>query len=187
MASAWDDIKGVLDAAVPLLETVAPTIATAVGGPLAGTAVTFLERALGLDAGSGAQPVAAVLATATPDQLAAVKKADNDFAVQMRQLDISVEKLDYDDRVSARQREAAVKDYTPAALAYLLTVGLFGFIVLLMLVDVPASSANVLNVVLGTVAAAWGVMIAYYYGSSSGAKAKDLLLLQSPPAKGAPK
>ncbi|MGD0103096.1 MAG: hypothetical protein ABSC06_03555 [Rhodopila sp.] len=61
--SILDTLAGV----VPLLEKVAPTIAIAAGGPLAATALTFLENALGLAPGAGAQPVAATLSAATPE------------------------------------------------------------------------------------------------------------------------
>jgi hypothetical protein len=171
-----------LGGVVPLLEKLAPTIATAVGGPLAGTAVTFLEKALGLAPGAGAQSVATALSAATPEQLAAVKAAENDFTVKMRELDISVTKLDDDDRESARAREAAIKDATPAILAYVLTIGLFGFIVLMSLVSIPPSSAQALNLTLGSIGTAWVAMISYYYGSSRSSQSKDLMLYNSVPA-----
>ncbi|HEY4040325.1 MAG TPA: hypothetical protein VGM32_00605 [Rhodopila sp.] len=175
-------ILDALGGTVPLLEKLAPTIATAVGGPLAGTAVTFLEKALGLAPGAGAQAVATVLSTATPEQLAAVKAAENDFAVKMKELDISVTKLDEDNRSSARVREMTLKDWTPAILAYVLTVGLFGFIVLLSQVDIPATSAQALNLTLGSIGTAWVAMITYYYGSSRSSQNKDFMLFNSTPA-----
>ncbi len=53
-----------------LLAQVAPTIASALGGPLAGLAVKTLSSALlGTEQGSE-QEVAAALSSATPDQLA---------------------------------------------------------------------------------------------------------------------
>jgi hypothetical protein len=163
-----------LDAVMPLIEKVAPMIATAVDGPLAGTAVTFLENSLGLEPGAGAQPVASLLAKATPEQLAALRTAEDNFTVKMRELHISILTLD-DDRPSARARDA-LKDNTPAILAYVLTVGLFGFIVLMSLVSIPPSSAQALNLTLGSVGTAWVAMISYYYGSSRGSQSKDIML-----------
>jgi hypothetical protein len=175
-------ILDALGGTVPLLEKLAPTIATAVGGPLAGTAVTFLEKALGLAPGAGAPAVATVLSAATPEQLAAVKAAEHDFTVKMKELDISVSKLDEDDRASARVREMTLKDWTPAILAYVLTVGLFGFIVLLSLVTIPPTSAQALNLTLGSIGTAWVAMITYYYGSSRSSQNKDFMLFNSAPA-----
>jgi hypothetical protein len=172
----------VLADAVPLLEKAAPAIAAGVGGPLAGTAVTFLEKAFGLAPGAGAQAVATVLASATPDQIAAMKKADSDFALAMRQLDISLDKQDDDDRASARTREMTLKDRTPAILAYALTAGLFGFIILLIRNSVPYDSQQPLNLTLGSMATAWVAMISYYFGSSHGSQAKDVMLYNSVPS-----
>jgi hypothetical protein len=167
---------------VPLLEKLAPTIATAVAGPLAGTAVIFLEKALDLAPGAGAKSVATVLSSATPEQLAAVKAADNAFSDKMRELDISVTKLDSVDRASARARQAAIKDSTPAILAYVLTIGLFGFIALMSFVNIPANSVQALNLTLGSIGTAWVAMISYYYGSSRSSQSKDLMLFNSAPA-----
>jgi hypothetical protein len=86
------------------------------------------------------------MSSATPEQLVAFKKADNDFAEQMRELDISLEKLGDDNRASARSREMANRDRTPAVLAYTLTVGLFRSAVLLLTVkDISPTSAQALN------------------------------------------
>ena len=176
-------ILDALGGVVPLLEKLAPTIATAVGGPLAGTAVTFVEKAMGLERGAGPRAIAETLDAATPEQLAQLKKADSDFAVAMRQLDISIEKQDSDDRASARLREAAVRDYTPTVLAYALTLGLFGFVALLILVpNISDNAGRILNVILGSIATAWVAMVSYYYGSSRSSQSKDLLLFNSVPA-----
>src|SRR6185295_15133686 len=59
------------------ISSIAPTLATMLGGPLAGTAVTALESALGLAPGSGADGVTAAVATGmTPETIAAVRAAD---------------------------------------------------------------------------------------------------------------
>ncbi|MFO0253092.1 MAG: 3TM-type holin [Betaproteobacteria bacterium] len=76
-----------------LVATVAPTLATALGGPLAGMATKAIATAvLGRDEATEAE-LAQALAGATPDQLLALKKADADFAVRMKELDLDLEKL----------------------------------------------------------------------------------------------
>lgn len=167
--------------AMPLLEKVAPTIATALGGPFAGTAINCLERTLGLSPSTDAQSVAAALMPPSADKLAAMKTADNNFALAMRRLDISVGKLDGDDRASARAREVTMKDLTPTVLAYVLTVGLFGFVAALTFVTLPTGSEQPLNLMLGSIATAWVAMISYYFGSSNGNRSKDLMLFNSVP------
>ena len=68
----------------PLLGSVAPSIATALGGPLAGMATKALSLALlGNEEGSE-DDLQTALRTASPEQLATVKKIDADFKVQMK-------------------------------------------------------------------------------------------------------
>ena len=76
-----------------LLGQIAPTIATAIGGPVAGMAVKALSSALGLSPDASTDDVQAALMNATPEQLAAIKKVDADFKVQMKELDIDLEKI----------------------------------------------------------------------------------------------
>jgi hypothetical protein len=76
----------IMKAVGPLLGQVAPTLATALGGPLAGLAVKTLSNVLlGNEEGSEAE-VAAALRNATPDQLAEIKQIDADFKVRMAEL-----------------------------------------------------------------------------------------------------
>lgn len=159
-----------------VLATVAPTIATAVGGPFAGMAVTALQKALGLTpsettAGSQAA-IEQALAVATPDQILALKQAENAFTVQMEQLGISKQQLVYQDIASARAREVAVKDSTPANLAYAVTVGFFGTLGFMLWNGKPAVGGDALLVMLGSLGTAWAGIIAYYFGSSMGSSQK---------------
>ena len=77
----------------PLLQQVAPTIATALGGPVAGIAVRALSTALLGNESGTVDDVSAALSVATPEQIAAIKKVENDFKVQMKALDIDLVKI----------------------------------------------------------------------------------------------
>ncbi len=79
-------IKGVVG-------TVAPVLATALGGPLAGTAVQAIAQALGLTDDATEAQVAQTLQKATPEQLLAIKQADQAFAIRMRELGIEEQRL----------------------------------------------------------------------------------------------
>ena len=95
-----------------MIGAVAPTLAAAIGGPLASTAVGAVVNALGI--GPDAQDqIEATLAAGSPDTLAKLKIAEEDFKVKMKQLDIDLERINASDRDSARNREAAVRDKTP--------------------------------------------------------------------------
>lgn len=72
------------------IASVAPALATALGGPLAGTAVAFLSKELGLD-GTTTQDVANAVAGMTPADMLKMKDLDNQFKLQMAQQGISLQ------------------------------------------------------------------------------------------------
>ena len=161
--------------ALHVLQTVAPTIAKATLGPFGGLAATAISAILGTPPGDEAATSAALL-NATPDQLLAFKKADQDFQVQMRTLGISEEKLVYDDIANARARQIAVKDDTPAILAYCITFGFFGTLGFMLWNGKPAVGGDALLVMLGSLGTAWAGVVSFYFGSSLGSAKKDTAL-----------
>lgn len=171
--SFWDDAVGVLS-------KIAPTLATAVGGPLAGVATTAIMGALGLSSNSSPEDVAAAVVGATPEQLLALKKADQDFAIQMKQLGVSLEKLGVDDRASARQREMAVRDRNPAIMGYILLVGSMIAAGVVLLGYVPDTSLQA-GVVLGYLFSESKQVLSYYFGSSSSSEEKTNMIYNSSP------
>jgi hypothetical protein len=156
----------------PLLGQVAPSIATALGGPLAGVAVRTLSNALFGHEDGTEQQVSDALAAATPDQLAAIKKIDADFKVQMKSLDIDLERISAGDRDSARQMQRETKDWTPKALAFCITFGFFGALVWILVFGIPKTGTEVLLMMLGSLSTSWTGVVQFYYGSSAGSKAK---------------
>jgi primase-polymerase (primpol)-like protein len=86
----------ILKKAKSILSVVAPNIGTALGGPIGGMAGRVVAKALlGKDEASDNEIFEAV-EKATPEQLVALKKADADFKVQMKQLDIDLAKISAD-------------------------------------------------------------------------------------------
>lgn len=162
-----------MDAILNLVRTVAPSLASAVGGPLAGMAVrTISEALLGKPDGTEDELTQAA-AKATPEQLLALKKAEQDFAVKMRELDIDLERIANADRDSARNREVKTKDWTPRLLAGLITAGYFGALFYMLRNGLPQhGGSEAMLVMLGTLGTAWGGVVAYYFGSSAGSKEK---------------
>jgi len=163
----------------PLLGQIAPSIATALGGPLAGVAVRTLSNALFGHEDGTEQQVSDALSSATPDQLAAIKKIDADFKVRMRELDIDLERISAGDRNSARQMQQNTKDSTPKILAYFITFGFFGALVWILVFGLPQTGTEVLLMMLGSLSTSWTGVMQFYYGSSLGSKAKtDALTLK---------
>ena len=162
-----------MEALLNLVKTVAPSLATAVGGPLAGMATRAISDALlGKPDGTEDELIDAA-AKATPEQLLALKKAEQDFAVRMRELEIDLQRIDAADRSSAREREVKTGDWTPKALAGAVTLGFFGVLGYMIAYGLPSQGGEALLVMLGTLGTAWGGIVSYYFGSSAGSKEKS--------------
>ncbi len=156
-----------------IINTVAPTIATALGGPLAGVAVRTISEALLGTVDAPVDVVTQAVKDATPDQLLELKKAEQDFIIKMRKLEISVEKLHQEDRHSARQREAKTNDQTPKYLAVCITIGFFSILAWMLIYGLPPAGGEALLLMLGSLGTAWIAIVNYYFGSSAGSKQKN--------------
>lgn len=163
-----------------VISTVAPALATALGGPLAGMAVGAIGSALGLGESASEEQISNALQRPTSEQLLALKKADQDFAIRMRELDVDVQRIHQADRDSARQREANTGDmWTPRVLA---AVTLFAFLACVWFVfsqkltGMDAAQIALIGGVVGYASAKADTVIAYYFGSSSGSEEKNRLL-----------
>ena len=167
----------------PLIGSVAPTIATALGGPVAGLAVKAISGALFGHDSATEDDIRTVLANPTGDQLAALKKIDADFAVQMKALDIDLERIAAGDRASARDMQKETKDWIPRALAVSVTVGFFAILLYMLIYGLPTTGNEALLLLLGALQTAWGGIIAFYFGSSSGSQQKDKMIYNSTPNK----
>ncbi len=150
-----------------LVENVAPTIATALGGPVAGMAVKALSTAL-LGHGDGSEDdITAALSSATPEQIAAIKRADNDFKVQMKQLDIDLVRIAADDRNSARNMAVGTHSLTPSVMSYVIVVCWAIIQYFLFTHVIEASMRELIARVLGTLDGALMLVLSFWFGSSN--------------------
>jgi hypothetical protein len=158
-----------------LVGTVAPVLGTALGGPLGGIAVKALGDALGLSDATEAS-LSQALSGATPDQLLALKKADQEFSVKMKELEVDVERIRYADIDSARKREVALQDKAVPRLASLVVVGFLGMVG--MVLGGYAKVDTVLaGSLIGYVSGASTQVLAYYFGTSKSSSDKNQLLI----------
>jgi plasmid maintenance system antidote protein VapI len=162
------------------LKQIAPTIATALGGPLAGMAVTAISKAIGVDEEDVGELINNNKLTA--EQIAKIKIAEIDLQKQAQELGLNFEKLAVDDRKSAREMQATTRSIVPPALAAIVTVGFFGILVMMLLGQVDSNNPPIL-MMLGSLGTAWTGIIAYYFGSSAGSQAKTDLLSKPPAIK----
>ncbi len=158
-----------------LVAAVAPTIGTALGGPLGGMAANVLCSALGLPEGSKGDEIEKQLA-GNPEQLLKVKEAEIAFKQRLAELNIDLEKVHQEDRSSARAREMSLKDRVPGLLALAVTCGFFGVLGWMLAYGIPLTGGEALLVMLGSLGSAWAGVISYYFGSSAGSDKKSELL-----------
>lgn len=159
------------------LKQIAPTIATALGGPLAGLAVDAISKAVGIDPKDVTKTIAEGKLTA--DQIAQIKTAEMAMAARAQEMGLDFEKIAVDDRKSARQMQATTQSWIPGIMAIAVTIGFFGILIGLMTEHFKTSDA--LMLMLGSLGTAWTGIIAFYFGSSAGSQAKDQLLHKSSP------
>jgi len=162
------------------LKQIAPTIATAMGGPLAGMAVSAISKAIGVDPEKVGDLIYNNKLTA--DQIAQVKIAEIELQKQAQELGLNFEKLEVEDRKSAREMQSKTRSLMPPILAGTVTVGFFGIMVMMFIGKVDSSNPAIL-MMLGSLGTAWTGIIAYYFGSSAGSQAKTDLLSKAGPVK----
>ena len=150
----------------PLIGSVAPTIATALGGPVAGMAVKALSGALFGRDDASQDEIQAALANPTADQLAALKKIDADFKVQMKSLDIDLERIAASDRDSARNYAILTHDLTPRIIAILVIAAWVVVQWFLLHNIIPDAMRELIARVLGTLDGALMLVLSYYFGSA---------------------
>jgi uncharacterized membrane protein len=159
------------------IKAVAPMIGTAIGGPFGGLATSAISAVLGTPENATDKQMAEAVKNATPDQLLALKEADNNFLVKMKELGIKEEDLHAKDRDSARRREIALGgDTTMKILAVATIVGFFAFIGFLLVKGTPTGmDKTLLGMIIGYVVGLVQQVYNYYFGSSKGSKDKTIL------------
>lgn len=163
-----------------VVSKLAPLLGTALGGPLGGMAAATVSQALLGRQDAGEDELAAAVAGAGPEQLAALKQAEQDFKARMAELGLKAEDIAAQDRASARQRETTLKDWTPRLLALAITVGFFGLLGTMLGHDIPEGNRQVLDIMIGALGTAWTGVVTYYFGSSAGSARKTEMLGHKP-------
>lgn len=162
---------------------IAPTLASALLGPLGGVAVAGLGKILGLDSATTASVTKAISdGKISPDQIAEIKKLELEYQAKEKELGFRFSELEFKDRDSARQMQMATRSSTPTVLTYMITLGFFTILGLMLYDDTVVNSPPLL-IMLGALGTAWTGCISYWFGTTSNSLAKTSLLAQSPPIK----
>ena len=155
-----------MDELLGILKGLAPAVATAVGGPLGGLAVTAIANKFGV-----------------ADDVQAVAKAiagDPEAASKLAELDLRQFELESADRDSARHmQETALNQDDKFAkhfiywFAWFWSVGSMVYFFAITFGTVPASGKDFGNIILGfLLGTAVATIISFFYGSSKSSKDK---------------
>lgn len=180
---------------------IAPVLGTALGGPLGGAAVSAIASALGLSE-STEEAVKQAIQGMTPEQAVALKRADQEFALeQLKEKNRAIEALEkqiIDDRASARDlaKIEAVQDKTPwwmptrrTILAFIAVLGFLGslsglFYIALTGQVIDTGAKDILVYALGCLTGMVTSVYSFDFGSTQGSQRKDEIISRSnPPIK----
>jgi len=157
--------------------------ATGIGAPIAGAvgAVGALSRAFGL--GSAAKPEDVLTAISVdPEIRLKAQIADNDFKAEMGRQELEATKAQLADVQSARRRQveseeaSGRRDTNLYVLAWTIIGGFFGLMAILLFVKIPEDSTGVIFMLFGSLSAAFGGVVSYFFGSSKGSADKSMEL-----------
>ncbi|MFZ5618889.1 MAG: hypothetical protein ACOZAA_16360 [Pseudomonadota bacterium] len=154
----------------------APKIAEALGGPLAGAAVAAIARAIFGKEGAGDEELANAVSAASAEQLIALKRAENEFALAIRNAAVEERRIDAGDRASARERQQKMQDWTPSILGALIIGGFFLTLAAMVARKLPAGAETEFSIMLGALATMTAAVVNYFFGSSAGSREKTMLL-----------
>lgn len=165
-----------LDNLKSIVATVAPALATALGGPLAGTAVSALSKSLlGREDATEDELVEAL---SSPDSLIKLKEANYKFLTDMRQAGITEKKLEQMSVKNAQDRElgmakAGKRDYMVPFLAIAITASYVSIILCCIFYPIKPEARTLVDILIGNLSGGWMAVVAYYFGSSAGSRQKD--------------
>lgn len=157
-----------------IISVVAPTLGAALGGPLGGMAGQVIA---GL---AGGKDVEAVILEQKPETLLALKKAEQDFKVRLRELEIEEDKLVFGDRSNAR--DLAKVDMGPHKLLSLVFIG--GYFIILAAffvgkIEIDPTMREPFLILLGVITANVPSIMQFWFGTSSGSQKKTDMLVEA--------
>lgn len=186
MAFEWKDVGNAVSSAAPVVGSILGGVFA--GGPgsnlggAAGNAISKLLSSLGLADNS------------TPDQVMTAIGSDPNIALKLKMAEmdykIAEQKMYIEDVQNARSmmvettKATGKRDTNLYILSWVIVCGFFGLVALLFFVPMPKDSNGVIVLLFGSLAAAFGAVVGYFFGSSKGSADKTALLAKAEPIKG---
>ena len=141
----------------------APTLGSALGGPMGGMAGNLVAEVLGCD--PEPKKIEQAIQNATPEQLMELKKAEKDFEIKMKELEVDIFAMETPDIQDARK--AFAKDWTPRIFGLAALFGFMGYIFLVTVQPPDANSDTIVTLVLGYLGGLVSGIASFYFGASN--------------------
>lgn len=196
--ASWQDVVGQVLEYAPqagaALGTVVPGVGTVAGGA-AGMAIKAIAGLFGIKSPDPTPEEVHAAIAADPEAALKLKKLDYEFAMAMRQADKEehVAELNAvkEEMASARSRQiehekaTGKTDTNLYVLAWVIVGGFLSLVGMLLFFAHQgvnmSDSSGILYMLLGTLAASFGSVIGFFFGTSMSSRNKDSLLLNSVP------
>jgi hypothetical protein len=155
------------------LKAIAPTVVTALGGPLAGMALAAVSKTLNI----APEEVQDVLNSnkLTAEQVASIQLAELELKKQAQSMNIDFEQLAVADRKSARDMQVATKSYLVPLLAVIIVTSFVG-VVVSTLAGFSTIDSVMAGTLIGYLSAKADQVLSFFFGSSAGSQRKTELL-----------
>jgi hypothetical protein len=131
--------------------------------------------------------VKTAIAGATPEQMLALKQADQQFALQMQSLGFKqvtdLESIAAGDRDSARRMQAATPSRVPAFLTCFVVGAFTSTLILLLKYDVPVTNRDIVVYMIGQLSGGFTTALAFWLGTTRDSGRKTELLAQAEAVK----
>jgi hypothetical protein len=151
---------------------VAPGIATALGGPLAGMAAKVVCESLGLPEGASEKEIEEAVRGMTPEQALKLKEGEQNFAIQMKKMDVDIYKTDQQDRDSARSYAIKQGAAMVNILSFLIISSFILCVYFILFSKMSTVDSALAGTLIGYLSAKAEQVVAYHFGSSAGSKRK---------------
>jgi hypothetical protein len=160
---------------------IAPTVASAIGGPLAGVAVTALGELFGINEPTQDKIKAAIEnGSMTGEQISAIKQLEMNLKAEEAERGFRYAELEFKDRDSARRSN--VEGGTTKMLFWLsivLLVITLGSELVVLFVGYPKTLPDIIvGRILGLMDSVALMVLAYWYGTTNGSARKTDMLNQ---------
>ena len=152
-----------------IIGAVAPTIGSALEGPFGGMGGAVVAKVLGCE--NSPRSIEQAVRNATPEQMLELKKAEKEFEVKMKELEVDIFALETADVQDARSKFS--KDWTTRVMGIATLSGFLGYIFMVTIQPPEQNSEALINLVLGYLGGLASAVISFYFGASNAGDKKD--------------